>query len=269
MLRRHDIVPVADAHLRTRLEEALNDHDGQSCVRTAVIRCQTGQAVEIDRIDHHGGRQIAQIRFRPEAAVAADLRNGRNICGIDAAAKGHGQLTDHEAVRAEADLQRAEALRQVIHFIELLIADRLGRLVIADAVHSAQGVADKGVVGDEQILILCVCPAADRAAAGDGLVDLNDRAAADDPLALSRDSPDVLAAFHAAHGIAAGDDGFGLSRDSAAIVAARGDVSVVFTARDHAQLRQPADSAVVVLLCRDRTVVDALAHDAARKVGIR
>ncbi len=268
LIGEYPVAPVADADAGAGLEHALDDHGRQDGALADVVGGETRQTVEVDRIHGDGRGQARQIRRRPEAAVPVDLRHGGDLRGIDGAAVGDGQLADDKAVRAEADLHRTKAFGKTLHFAELAVTDRRGGLIVADAVHAAEGVADEGVVIDEQIFILAVRPSADRAAAGDRLVKIDDRAAFRHALALTRDAADVFASVYETHRIAGRDDGFGLPDDPAAVVAARLDVAVVFGRGDHAQLCQTADAAVKVLFGGYEAVVEAFSHDAAREVGV-
>ena len=217
---------------------------------------------DVGCLDRRVEAQLLGLEALPGPGIAGLLRHLGDLGFLDRAAVGQTHVLDKLAVGHEAHGHILEFGRHVLAGHELVIADRLGLLDVADAVYRAEALMHVDIAVD-RVFHGHIRPAGDRAGADVRGGEIHQRRAVGDRAAVARHTADVLAAADAALGIGVADGGAGIARHAADVAAVAALNAAVALAAEHQTGLGAADHAAdAVLAAGDAAVVDVVGADA-------
>ena len=254
---------LGNDRLGGRIEHALEDHNRRSVVIQQIAGDRRG-ALGVFGADLHVERQVVVVKVRPFAVIALHDRALGDLALIDGGAIGKDDGLHHFPIGGEGCGEAAELGGNAVALHEVLIAERLGLALVADAVDTGGGLMHEEVVA---CLALAVKLAGDGADTVAVRIQVHERGAAGDVLAEARDAADVVLAGQLALCVAVTDAALGHAGDTADIAAQRAlRGAVAFAAYDDAEIGFSADAAGIILAGDGSAVVRGVHEDALGEV---
>ena len=260
------VVHLIEHQLVGGVEAALHQHKGAF---TALFLALADRVyVVVFGVDRRVKRHAGQIHILPAAVLALVVGNRRQLIRREVAAVRDVVFLDQRIlVGHKADTDAAEIAGQIFLRDEILVGQRFGNALVADAVDARDTPVHEGVAGHAAVQRV-VHDTGNRTDLFGSVVDHDHGAAVFDGGTAADNAADLLCTGQAALGAALADRGLadtGHAADAGGVLGIEGAKAPAVD--DRAHLGVADDAARVLLFGADRAVVCAVAGDDAGLEG--